>query len=146
MPEISEFCPACGRPVESVDGAETNVAGVSPLSRYAFLGAIAYVGVVPAIIFVLLPTLRKSSFVRFHSWQCLLLTVAVAVAGLATKLVFAIVSLAPFLGFLVAWISVGLVSLATVFLWIAIVVKAALGDAYELPVIGGWAAALANRE
>jgi uncharacterized membrane protein len=36
--------------------------------------------------------------------------------------------------------------LAIVFLWIAIVVKAGLGDAFEIPVIGRWAASLANRE
>jgi uncharacterized membrane protein len=47
--------------------------------------------------------------------------------------------------FLLAWLVFGLVVLATVFLWIVVVVKAALGDAYELPMIGRFATRLANR-
>ena len=49
------------------------------------------------------------------------------------------------IGFLLAWLLAGLVALATFFLWIAIVAKAALGEAYELPFVGERAANLANR-
>jgi len=68
-----------------------------------------------------------------------------AVVAIVTKLLFMVLSLFPFLGFLLAWLLAGLVALATFFLWIAIVAKAALGEAYELPFVGERAANLANR-
>jgi uncharacterized membrane protein len=56
-----------------------------------------------------------------------------------------VLSLFPFLGFLLAWLLAGIVALAMFFLWIAMVTKAALGEVYELPFIGERAASLANR-
>jgi uncharacterized membrane protein len=58
---------------------------------------------------------------------------------------FVVLSLFPYPGFLLAWLTAGLVALAVFFLWIATVTKAALGEAFELPFIGGWATSLAHR-
>ena len=143
MPEVSAFCPGCGRAVGATLGAGADVDGVAPLSRDALLGAIAYVAVVPAIIFLLVPALGR--FVRFHSWQSLFLAGGAIVVGGVTKVVFAILVVFPFVGFLLAWLVAGVISLAIAFLWIAMFAKAVLGDAYELPLIGRWAAGLANR-
>jgi uncharacterized membrane protein len=63
---------------------------------------------------------------------------------LATKLIFAILSFVPFVGFLFAWLSVGLVFLAVVVLWAVLVVKAGQGQAYELPWLGQFAARLSG--
>jgi uncharacterized membrane protein len=143
MPEVSAFCPGCGRSVRQ--HLETGIAEVTPLSRDSFLGAVAYVGILPSIVFLFLPVLRENRFVRFHAWQSLLLAGCMVVVGIVTKLLFMVLSLFPFLGFLLAWLLAGLVALATLFLWIAIVAKAALGEAYELPFVGERAANLANR-
>lgn len=145
MPEISGFCPACGRAVAQGSDSEPDIAGVEPLSRDALLGAGAYFTVVPAIVFLAVPATRQKRYVRFHSWQSILFAVSTVIIGAATRLAFAALSVFPFLGFLLAWLVAGLVSLALVFLWIAIVIKAALGDAYELPVIGTWSNRLADR-
>ncbi len=141
MPEVSVFCPGCGRSVDSGPQVEAAVPGVGPFSRDALLGAVAYVAVLPAIVLVFVPAFRSARFVRFHAWQSLLLAGATVVIGFATKLVFAALTVFPMLGFLLA----GVVGLAILFLWLAIVVKAGLGDAYEIPLIGRWAAILANR-
>jgi uncharacterized membrane protein len=143
MPEVSAFCPGCGRAVPSPVEADT--ADVTPLSRNSFLGAVAYLGILPAVVLLAVPALREKRFVRFHAWQSLLLAAGTVVVGIVTKLLFVVLSLFPFLGFLLAWLLAGLVALAIFFLWIATVTKAALGEAYELPYIGGWAASLANR-
>ncbi len=145
MPEVSAFCPGCGRAVESGCESNASVPDVAPLGRYAFTAAIAYVAFVPALVFLLIPALRNIRFIRFHSLQSLLFVVATLAIGGATRLIFAVLALFPFLGFLLAWLVFGLVGLATLFLWIVVVVKAALGDAYELPVIGRFATLLANR-
>jgi uncharacterized membrane protein len=146
MPEVSAFCPGCGRAVESEAESSASVPDVAPLSRDALVAAIAYVTFVPAVVVLLIPALRNVRFVRFHSLQSLLFALATLVIGGATRLMFAILPVLPFVGFLLAWLVVGLVALAMVFLWIVIMVKAALGDAYELPVIGRFAADVANRE
>ena len=146
MPEISGFCPACGRPVSATrdDEAETEkvVPGVAPLSPDAWLGAIAYFPIVPPITFLLLPALSRKIYLRFHSWQSLMLLVSTVVIAGLTRLAFSVLSILSSFGFLLAWLLAGLVSLAIVFLWIAIVIKALLGDAYELPFIGIWSARL----
>ena len=39
-------------------------------------GALAYVTIIPAIIFLLLEPYNKKQFVRFHAWQCIFLFIA----------------------------------------------------------------------
>jgi uncharacterized membrane protein len=145
MPEISGFCPACGRAVTGASEPEPEIARVEPLSRDAFLGAVSYFTILPAIVFLAAPPIRHKRYVRFHSWQSILFAVSAVIIGALTRLAFAVLSVFPFLGFLLAWLVSGLVLLAIVFLWIAIVVKAALGDAYELPFIGTWSDRLTDR-
>ena len=143
MPEISAFCPGCGRSVH-LAGSEDPIfaAGVRDL----LLGTLAYVAVLPAIVFLVVPRLGGSRFVRFHSWQSILFTVASAIAGLATRLLFFALSVIPFGGFLLASLLIGLVALAIVVLWGVLVLKAALGEAFELPWLGPVAAHLASKE
>jgi len=143
MPEVSAFCPGCGRAVTA--GLETGTPEVAPLSRDSFLGVVAYLGILPAIVLLALPTLKEHPFVRFHAWQSLFVGAGTLVVGIVAKLFIVALALLPFLGFLLAWLLSGLVALAMFFLWIAIVTKAALGEAYELPFIGERAASLANR-
>lgn len=145
MPEISGFCPACGRAVAQDSDFEPDLAGVEPLSRNALLGAAAYFTIVPAISFLALPAIRAKRYVRFHSWQSILFALSTVAIGALARLAFVVLAAFPFLGFLFAWLVAGLVALAFVFLWIAIVVKAALGDAYELPFLGGWSNRLTDR-
>jgi len=132
IPDISVFCPTCGR---SVNAAHE---GVNAVERHdALLGAIAYVALIPAIVLLVLPSLKTNRFVRFHSWQALFFTVATVVVGAA---LFMVTSALPAAGLL----AVGLASLAVVFLWIVLVAKALQGTSYEIPVIGTWASRLAG--
>ena len=39
-------------------------------------GALAYITIIPAIIFLLVEPYNKNSFVRFHAWQCIFLGIA----------------------------------------------------------------------
>lgn len=143
MPEISAFCPGCGRSVSSVGGDKPVFAA---RVRDALLGTLAYVAVLPAIGFLIVPGLGNNRFVRFHAWQSILFAVASALAALATRLLFFALSVIPFGGFLLAWLLIGLVALAIVVLWGVLVLKAALGEAFELPWLGPVAAHLASKE
>jgi uncharacterized membrane protein len=73
-----------------------------------------------------------------------MLAVATCVFGLAIRLLFLVFSALPFGGFLFAWLLVGVGAIAAAILWTALIAKAALGDRYELPLIGPWAASLAH--
>lgn len=138
MPEVSVFCPKCGRSVSA--GPELNATA----SGDALLAAIAYVAIVPPILFLLIPATKRSRFVRFHSWQSLLFALATAIIGLVAKLLFLFFPILPGIGFLFAWLSAGVISIAVFVLWVVLVVKAAQGRGYELPVIGPLAAQLAE--
>jgi len=137
MPDVSAFCPACGISVAETSSAVN--------SRDRALGALAYIGLIPAIILLLVPALRGNRFVRFHSWQSALFTVASALLGLALKLLFVIFAILPVVGFLLAWLSLGIGSMGIFILWVVLLVKAAQGNSYQFPLIGPLADQLATR-
>lgn len=141
MPEISAYCPSCGRAVtaEPELAAQAGPALSAADTREAILGALAYVTIIPAIILLAAPGFRAKPFLRFHAWQSIFFAIASTVIGLAMKIMFAILSFVPFIGFLFASLSAGLVFLAVVMLWAVLVVKAGQGEAYELPWIGRFA-------
>ena len=137
MPDVSAFCPACGLSLAETPGAID--------SRDRALGALAYVGLIPAVVLLLIPALRGNRFVRFHSWQSVLFTIASALLGLALKLLFVVLAILPVVGFLLAWLSLGIGSMGIFILWLVLLVKAALGNYYQLPLIGPFAEQLATR-
>ena len=139
MPEISQFCPACGRRVGAP--AEPPVA-VGP--KQAMLAAVAYLLAVPAILLLAVPALKATRFIRFHAWQSLFFLIATALFAAALRLLFVILSVFSWVGFLVAWLAVGIAMLAIVTLWAVLVAKAAQGETYELPLIGPVAERLAG--
>jgi len=137
MPDVSAFCPACGLSVAETPGAVN--------SPDRALGALAYVGLIPAIVLLLIPPSRGNRFVRFHSWQSILFTIASALLALVLKVLFMVLAILPVIGFLLAWLSIGIGSIGIFILWIVLLVKAALGNYYELPLIGPFAEQLATR-
>ncbi|HEY4054605.1 MAG TPA: zinc-ribbon domain-containing protein [Terriglobales bacterium] len=140
MPDISAFCPSCGLSAPGGDVEPPIVEAGS--TQEAVLGAVAYVGLLPAVLFLALPSLKASRFVRFHSWQSVFFVlVTVILAGLMRGM-FAISSFLGGAGFLFAFLIVGLVFLSVVFLWFVLVVKALQRTAYELPWLGRIAAGL----
>jgi uncharacterized membrane protein len=143
MPEISMFCPGCGRSVQGSDDAAP-ASERAANARDALLGAVSYIALLPAVLFLALPSLKASRFVRFHSWQSVFFSIStVILAGLMRGL-FALFSVFPGVGFLFATLTVGLVFLAVIFLWLVLVIKAVQGEGYELPWLGRIAAGLAG--
>jgi uncharacterized membrane protein len=99
------------------------------------LGAIAYITVVPAIFFLAIAPYNKSSYVRFHAWQCMALTVVTFLVNLALYFfpMFTISIGMVLLGLnVLVWIVWALVSV-----WCAI--SALNGKRLKLPLLGAWA-------
>ena len=135
------FCPTCG--MQIADGATCpKCAGAAAQSTIAVVpaaagltdnvaGALAYVTIIPAIVFLVLEPFNKKRFVRFHSFQCIFFTIAWVVLEVALSIIGHI----PLLGWvtLVLW---PLVGLAVFVIWLILVLKAYQGQMFKLPVIG----------
>jgi uncharacterized membrane protein len=145
-----QFCSQCGQPTGGAAAGgpgsagsaipPTSPAAAAPVANDNVLGAIAYVTVIPAIIFLLLEPYNKNRFVRFHALQCLMLAATWFVFWMA-NLVLAIPL--TFLSFVGTFIQMGLgfvIVVAMVIAWIMAVIKAYNGEEYRLPVIGDYAA------
>jgi uncharacterized membrane protein len=113
--------------------------GQSGLSDNA-AGAIAYLTIIPAIIFLLVEPYNRNSFVRFHSFQCLFLCVVAIVVDIAFAIALTIVALMfPMLA-LMGTIFWPLLSLFWLGLVILCIIKASQGTRFQLPLIGPFAA------
>jgi len=159
MPEISEFCPACGRPVregtffapepkpqteepadESTPDDESSAAVLPPVAwNDRVVGACAYLTFVPAVVFLFLKQYHERKFVRFHAFQSIFFWAAVVILlGLGL--------LASTFGWLFVWLVIGaLVSLGLFFTWIVLAIKALQGEWFELPWLGELAGQQAGR-
>ena len=91
-------------------------------------GALAYVTIIPAIIFLVMAPYNTKPFIRFHCFQCIGLAICWFCLGL--------VWIVPILG----WIVGALGFLVLLICWIMSIVKASQGGAFELPIISEFAA------
>lgn len=109
--------------------------------------AVAYITFIPALIFLLIDPYKRINFVRFHAWQCLLFNIGCTVLFVCLGIVsflFALVHLGiiSLLLSVVYWV----LMLAFFILWIITVIKASKGERFHIPVIGGIAENMANKQ
>lgn len=139
IPAGANACPACGRAVagapEAVGSAPAAVGGLTD----NVAGALAYVTIIPAIVFLVMEPYNRNRFIRFHSFQCIIGAVAWACLWIALGIVVRI----PFFGWLtiLVW---PLISLGGFVIWLIVVLKAYQGQKFKLPVIGDIAEKQAN--
>jgi uncharacterized membrane protein len=136
------FCNMCGAQI--ADGTTTCAAcsgraAVAPAGAASGMadnvaGMLAYVTIIPAIVFLVVEPYNKSRFVRFHSFQSIFFSVAWTALWIALNIVAHI----PLLGFLtiLIWPLVGLAGLV---IWVILLLKANQGLMFKLPVIGDMA-------
>jgi uncharacterized membrane protein len=115
-------------------------AAAAPIANDNVLGALAYVTVIPAIIFLLLEPYNRNRFVRFHALQCLMLAATWFVFWMANLLLAIPLTFLSFVGTFIQMALGFVIVLAMVIAWIMAVVKAYSGEEYRLPVIGDYAA------
>jgi uncharacterized membrane protein len=133
LPAGATACPACA------DKSATPPAGASAAAPAAGLtdnvaGMLAYITIIPAIVFLVLEPYNQRRFIRFHSFQCIFLTVAFIALGIALS----IISMIPFLGLIMIPVHF-LVWIGAFALWIILLIKANQGQMFKLPVIGDMA-------
>lgn len=116
--------PGPSSPPEGSSGLAPNVAG-----------ALSYlIGAATGVFFLIAD--RARPFVRFHALQ----SVAVTVVGIAVWIAFSalgiLLSPLPVLGRLVGVLLGAVLSLFFLFLWLYLMYRAFLGDAWEIPWLG----------
>ena len=96
--------------------------------------AIAYVTIIPAIIFLVMEPYNKNQFIRFHAFQ----SIGLGIVAFAVQIILTII---PVIGWLLL-IPVGLAFLA---IWIYTLIQASRGAWFKLPLIGNFAEAQAAK-
>ncbi len=137
-------CPKCagagssgGATTAGTTTASTTAAGAGLTDNMA--GALAYVTIIPAIVFLVAEPFNKNRFIRFHAFQCIFFAVAWTVLWFALRIVVEI----PVFGWATFFLW-PLISLAGLIIWIILVMKAYQGQMFKLPVIGDMAEKQAN--
>lgn len=102
-------------------------------------GGLAYITIIPAIIFLIVAPYNQKPLIRFHSWQSIFL----AIAWFIVHIGLFIVGRMPFAGWFMFFLS-PLVSLGFFILWIIVLIKAFNGQRFKIPVIGDFAERQAN--
>lgn len=98
----------------------------SGLSDTAASG-LAYVTIIPAIIFLVVAPYNQKREIRFHCWQSISLGIAWFAIG--------VIAIIPILGWLI--FMVGFLVLFVV--WLMCIIKAFNGGRFKIPVIGEFA-------
>jgi len=121
----------------------TSSASASGLS-HNIAALLAYITIVPAIIFLLLEPYNRIPLVRFHSFQSIALCIAAFVlqCGLMIAQMFLHVIPGSWILFSLANFVVGVGLFVA---WLIAMIKAYQGQIYKLPVIGDWAETQAQR-
>jgi len=104
-------------------------------------GGLAYITIIPAIVFLIVEPYKKSSFVRFHAWQSIFFYVAWAVVHILVEFVQNLVPTVVFLT-LTLW---QFVDLAFFVILVIVFINAFNGKRITLPIIAALAEQQANR-
>jgi uncharacterized membrane protein len=130
----SVFCPSCGKPtVAKVDAEARAPGGLHP----NLAGLLCYVlGLLTGIFFLAVHPYRRNSFVRFHAFQSIFLTIAWVVLYFVIQLFASILPrpVRPSFSILSFVMSVGFLPLFFISMY-----KAYTNEKLKLPAIGRWA-------
>ena len=139
MAEGAMTCASCGKPVgQAVGGGAAAAPATATTGGLTdnVAGLLAYVTIIPAIVFLVVEPYKNNRYVRFHSFQ----SIFFGLACFALNIVLRIVGLGTIIG-LFLW---PLLALAEFAVWVVLVVKAYQGQRFKLPVIGDMAEKQAN--
>jgi uncharacterized membrane protein len=141
IPAGASTCPTCSRPATAgaAGGAATGAAPATVQASTGGLtdnvaGALAYVTIIPSILFLVIAPYNSNRFIRFHSFQ----NIFFAVAWIALWIVLSIIAHIPFFGWLtiLLWPLIGLGGFV---IWLILILKAYQGQMFKMPVIGDMA-------
>jgi uncharacterized membrane protein len=161
------FCSTCGAQIAdgtTTCGACSARAGFTPVATAApaaapaavpatgasgamadnVAGMLAYITIIPAIIFLVMEPYNKRPFVRFHSFQNIFFAVALIVCWIAFTILAMVLAFIPILGHLILALLWFALAIGSFVAWIVMLLKANGGQMWKLPFIGDMAEKQAN--
>jgi uncharacterized membrane protein len=142
LSEGATFCGSCGAPVGAAAGGPpasppaATTGGLEP----NVAGALAYVTVIPAIIFLVIEPYNKDKFVRFHSFQSIFFAIAWVALAIVLMIVSAILAVIPVIGWILGLLLWAALMIGMLVLWVLVILKAYKNERYMIPIIGKIAA------
>jgi len=146
------FCGACGAPVGV---AASPVAGGAPAPGATasagggltsnMAGALAYVTIIPAIVFLVMEPYNKDRFVKFHSFQCLFFAGSMIALAIVLGIVGFILAFIPVLGWILDLLLWLIYAFGSLILVIFLIYKAYNNEKFMLPIIGNLAEQQASK-
>lgn len=127
-------CAVCAGRAATVPATPTTATAGGMTDNVA--GMLAYITIIPAIIFLVLEPYNRSRFVRFHAWQNIFLHAAALVCWIGLFIVSMVLAFIPILGHLVAFLLWATLSVGFFVAWIIALLKANGNLMYKLPFIG----------
>jgi len=157
------FCGFCGASLAAAPAGGPAPAGYTPVGGGAYAApaapvpvapaaaglsenaaaAIAYITIIPAIIFLVLEPYNRMRLVKFHSIQCIALHVAWIAVWVALTILHVMMHFIPFIGLLFVLVDLA-VAVGFFIAWLLCILKASKGEYFKLPVIGDFAEKQAN--
>ncbi len=153
MADNVAFCPRCGKgtgqvspgaasatppppaPEAGYHATAAPVVTAAPLAENV-AGMLAYFTIIPAIIFLMIEPYNRNRFVRFHSFQCLFVAIALVVIDVVLLILSSILHLLPVIGWTMTALMWPIYSFAVLGLWLLLVIKAYQHEIYKLPIVG----------
>lgn len=140
IPAGATSCPSCSTSSGQGGGAatQTATANVGGLTDNV-AGMLAYVTIIPAIIFLVVAPYNRNRFIRYHAFHSIFFAIAWTVFWIALGIIGQI----PVFGWatLLIWPLIGLGGLI---IWVILLLKAYQGQMFKLPIIGDMAEKQAN--
>jgi len=136
----STMCAVCA--ARTAPAAPVAVSGGGMADNVA--GMLAYITIIPAIIFLVIEPYNRNRFVRFHAWQNIFFHAAMLAGWIGLIILSAILAVIPILGHIVAFLLWMALAVGFFVIWIILMIKANGGQMYKLPMIGDLAEKQAN--
>ena len=145
------FCNHCGAPMAAAAAVPVG-AGASAPPTYAVqpvaaagsglsenaAAAIAYITIIPAILFLVIEPYNKMPLVRFHAFQSIGLTIVWFALWIVITFLRIALHFIPLIGVLFLFVDLA-IFFGMFVLWLIAVMKASKGEWYKLPFIGDFA-------
>ena len=149
-PDGAKFCSKCGEgfgvPAQPSEGGAKPEAESSTGMSANVAGLLCYLFTwITGIVFVIIE--KKSTFVKFHAWQSIMVFGVLTVAQIIFSGILVAIGVTTFSPGLVAFAGVigTLIWILMVILWIVLMIQAGTGKMWKVPGAGNWAEKMANR-
>jgi uncharacterized membrane protein len=138
------MCAACSSRAATAGGPAVATASTGSGMADNVAGMLAYITIIPAILFLVIEPYNKNHFVKFHAWQNIFLHGAAIVLWIVLMILTVAASIVPVVGHLLVMLLGLVVWIGFFVVWVILLIKANAGQMYKLPFIGDLAEKQAN--